>query len=230
MNVHDTSVTEDLCSTQCSTQCSVESNTIACPACGIDFTPMRSNQRYCSRCCQSHASRGSRERENLQRSAYESERAQRLKEMLYTVPPRERLGVMRDILSYIPSDGSLRNILTRPEFLSDAPFSNGRGQMNIAKAADAYAKKFFGVSIRTYVRMARKGETPMPVEIIHSCDAPAVPNLRRKLTREDVKCWHKPLKSTPRGDTERFTIRPTREDFERVNAIVIETQQKVDAA
>ncbi|WP_342070563.1 hypothetical protein [Yoonia algicola] len=135
-----------------------ENKTTECPACTSVFMPKRTNQRYCSRGCQSHASRGNRNIENRQRSWQHYERADRLKEMLYSTPPQERLGMMKHILEFIPHDAGLRNILTDPELHMQPPKRDSR--MNIAKAANAYTQKFFGLSIKRYIKAVRAGEVP----------------------------------------------------------------------
>jgi hypothetical protein len=141
--------------------------------------------------------------------------------MLYSAPPNERLGIMKDILDAAEHDGSLRNILTWPILLADRMGSAGRGQSNIAKAADAYTKKFFGVSITAYIRGVRKGLRPLPIEIDRSSKPGPVPRLKTRLHSGNVKCIHKPL---PKG-----TPIVTTEDYERVDRLVLEAQARVDA-
>ena len=139
-----------------------KSDTKECPACGTSFKPKRSNQTYCSRPCQRKTSRnsarGDRSAENKQRSWKHYERSARLKEMIYSTPPQERLGMMQHILSFIPHDAGLRNILTDPELHGMPPRADSR--MNIAKAANAYTQKFFGLSIRRYIKAVRAGTEP----------------------------------------------------------------------
>jgi hypothetical protein len=133
-------------------------NTVECPGCCTPFTPKRSNQKFCSRGCQRNAARGSRKAENKERSWKHYERAQRLAEMVYSTPPQERLGVMKHILSFIPQDAGLRNILTDPELHMEPPRADNR--MNIAKAANAYTQRFYGLSIRKYMSAIRDGKQP----------------------------------------------------------------------
>lgn len=135
-----------------------EARTIECPGCTTSFTPQRLNQSYCSRACQKNASRGNRRVENRERSRRHYERAQRLAEMVYSASPQERLGVMKHILEFIPSDAGLRNILTDPEIHMQPPRADCR--MNIAKAANAYTKKFYGLSIKRYMAAVRSGREP----------------------------------------------------------------------
>lgn len=214
---------------------SASMNDTECPACSKYFTPARSNQLYCSRDCQKkstrNASRVFRHLENFARDELEAVRARDLWDILYKTPPDERLGVMKDILEAAHHDGGLRNILTRPELLSDGPYSAGRGRMNIAKAADAYCKKFLQMSVRSYIRHVRAELTgkvePLGVNIEIAKDkqrrhgGPA-PQLRPKLTKKNVKCIHKAL---PEDDTENTA----EADFERVSRICEEEQARVDA-
>lgn len=139
-----------------------EDGTIDCPGCSTAFMPKRSNQKFCSRDCQHRASRnssrGSRSAENRERSWRHYERVHRLTEMVYTTPPQERLGMMKHILEFIPHDAGLRNILTDPELHMQPPRTDGR--MNIAKAANAYTQKFYGLSIKRYIKAIRSGQEP----------------------------------------------------------------------
>lgn len=132
---------------------------IQCPTCDAEFTPRRKNQMYCSDSCRKrksrHAARGSRSSENARLSYEHYERAQRLEEMIYTTAPQARLGMMKSILSHILHDAGLRRILTDPVLLREPPRADDH--KNITKAASAYTKKFFGVSIRTYIEQAKAG-------------------------------------------------------------------------
>lgn len=174
-------------------------NDAVCPKCSTEFTPKRTNQIYCARTCQKaatrHTARGNRSRENTDRSLRHFERSQRLFEMIFTTPPSDRLGTMQYILSFIPVDSGLRNILTDPGLLSERPRVDGR--KNIAKAADAYTKKFYGVSISTYVRKARTGAELEGVPVTATEVVQPIPKLRPVLTKDNVRCIHKPLASGP---------------------------------
>lgn len=140
-----------------------ETGTTDCPVCSTAFIPQRANQKYCNRACQKNASRGSRKIENRERSWRHYKRAHDLFEMIYTVAPQERLGVMKHILGFIPTDAGLRNILTDPELLQQPP--RGDGRMNIAKAANAYTQMFYGISIKRYIRAVRDGHEPEAVPL-----------------------------------------------------------------
>lgn len=138
-----------------------------CPKCNLRFEPKRSNQKYCSDQCRKNAARGNRDIENKKRNSQHFERAKRVRETVYAVAPKHRLGVMRDILQRLPEDGNLRNILTDPALLSESPRADNR--MNIAQAASAYTKTFFGVSITTYVRKIRRGEEVQGIPVQRIC-------------------------------------------------------------
>lgn len=158
-----------------------------CSACELDFTPKRSNQIYCSRGCQMNASRGNRSAANRERTRKHYERAARLKQMVYSAPPNERLGVMKDILEAIPHDAGLRNILTDPELLREPPRPDNR--LNVAKAAHAYVRKFFGLSIRPYIKAVMTGEEP---EGIPLQPQPATQVYSAKTPKGPIHAWPKP--------------------------------------
>lgn len=140
-----------------------EKDTVACPSCGTAYTPKRSNQRYCSRSCQKNASRDSRKVENKHRSRQHYERASRLTEMIYSTPPQERGAMMEHILSFIPHDAGLRNILTDPELHMKPPRADNR--LNISKAANAYTQKFFGLSIKRYIASVQSPNEPAGIPV-----------------------------------------------------------------
>lgn len=142
-------------------------DTSQCPACGTSFMRKRSNQAYCSRPCQRKTSRnsarGDRCAENKQRSWKHYDRAARLTEMIYSTPPQERLGMMQHILSFIPHDAGLRNILTDLELHKEPPRADNR--KNITKAANAYTQKFFGLTIRRYINAVQAGTEPKSIPL-----------------------------------------------------------------
>ncbi len=139
---------------------SLHGNLKACARCSHTFEPRRSDQKYCSVKCKKAGSkntaRGDRALENKRRSRTHYERARDLEQMVYSVAPSERLGGMRHILSYVPVDAGLRNILCDPKLLSEQPRVSGR--KNIAQAASRYTRKFYGLSIQTYVQRVQAGD------------------------------------------------------------------------
>jgi hypothetical protein len=132
--------------------------------------------------------------------------------MIYAAPPQQRLGVMQRILSFIPTDGGLRNILTDPELHKEPPRADNR--MNITKAANAYTQKFFGLSVVSYVKRIRKGEAVEPIEVRREVDHRPAPRLRPRLTANNVRCWHRPLGEGPHNASQ------VAADYARLDAIV----------
>jgi len=129
-----------------------------CPGCGKAFTRKRTNQRYCTPPCQKattrHASRGPRaggsSPEVQRRNTVHYTRARWLGHDLYLHQPSERLGFMATVIEAARArDGQLRSILTDPVLLKEQPRADGR--INIAKAANAYCRKFWGQGIRAVV-------------------------------------------------------------------------------
>ncbi|WP_146134890.1 hypothetical protein [Donghicola tyrosinivorans] len=77
-----------------------------------------------------------------------------MEELIYSTIPNERLGVMKSILDHCLHDACLRRILTDPLLLNEEPTEYSY-RKNIAKAASTYTRKFFGVSIKTYIHQAQ---------------------------------------------------------------------------
>ncbi len=110
-----------------------------------------------------NASRGNRNAANRERTWKHYERATRIQQLIYLAPPNERLGVMKDILSAIPRDAGLRNILTDPKLLREEPRRDNR--LNVAKAAHAYVRLFFGLSIKPYIKVVMAGREPVGIPL-----------------------------------------------------------------
>ncbi|SFR39186.1 hypothetical protein SAMN04488002_1149 [Litoreibacter janthinus] len=98
-------------------------------------------------------------------------RATDLSRMIYSAAPFQRLGAMKDILGHVPHDSGLRRILTDPSLLKEPPRPDNR--LNIAKAASAYTKKFFGVSIVTYIKQVKEGAVNEEFVILRACPVAA---------------------------------------------------------
>lgn len=162
------------------------SNLKSCPKCSQDFSPKRSNQKYCSDACRKNATRGSRKPENKNRTIHHYARASDLEHMVYSVPPSDRLGMMKHILEYVPHDAGLRNILSDPKLLREEPRKSGR--KNISQAASAYTRKFFGLSIQTYMQKTTVGEKIEGIEVSRKVDLGPIPNIKHKITKP--RCWH----------------------------------------
>jgi hypothetical protein len=83
------------------------------------------------------------------------DRASVLAEMIYSAARNVRLVVMKDILDRVPHDAGLRRILTDPNLHKELQRVNGR--LNIARAANAYTKRCYRVSISTYIKQVKAG-------------------------------------------------------------------------
>lgn len=166
---------------------------ITCPVCTINFVPKRSNQKYCAKSCQNNASRDSREHEYIARNKMHYIRARDLAELVYSAPVNQRLGIMKNILEAAREhDATLRNILTDPTFLKashdDKYLFHRRAPgsyKTISQAANAYCKKFYGLSVQKYLRDGFEGEH----EVTRKVDFGSVPRLKPKVMLK-AKCWH----------------------------------------
>lgn len=158
---------------------------IICPTCNCSFEPKRSNQIYCAEPCQKNASRGSREVEAKVRNKLHYRRALDLAEAVYTAPIDQRLGIMKNILEAARDhDAVLRNILRYPPFLAASPDDKNLfhrrapgSYRTISQAADAYCRKFFGLSVADYLRDGFEGEH----EVTRKVDFGSVPRLKPKV-------------------------------------------------
>lgn len=166
---------------------------IICPTCNNSFEPKRSNQTYCAKSCQKNASRGNRDVEANARNKLHYRRALDLAELIYTAPIDQRLDIMKTILDAARDhDAVLRNILRYPDFLGASPEDRylfhrraPGSYRTISQAANAYCRKFFGLSVGNYLRNGFEGEH----EVVRKVDFGSVPRLNPKVMRK-TKCWH----------------------------------------
>jgi hypothetical protein len=173
--------------------CMPADTAIICPTCKSSFEPKRSNQIYCAKSCQNNASRGTRQIEANARNRLHYRRALDLAELVYTAPIDQRLGIMKTILEAARDhDAVLRNILRYPGFLKASPEDRylfhrraPGSYRTISQAANAYCRKFFGLSVADYLKDGFEGEH----EVTHKVDFGSVPRLKPKVMRE-AKCWH----------------------------------------
>lgn len=163
-----------------------------CPKCGVQFQPRRRNQRFCDRECQrvatKHSARGSRAVENDQRNRDHYERAARLCYDFNRMAPWKRPAYLsRLIVAAKDGNAKLRNILTDPKLLGADrtspigklyPDSKNCDVLNIAKEANAYCRKQWGIGIKAaigttanlppaYVIEESEGELIGPVKEIY---------------------------------------------------------------
>lgn len=199
-----------------------------CPKCQTEFAPKRSNQKYCSDACRKNGTRGSRKAEDWRANEEHHARVHALTEMIYSVPVSERLGVMQHILSHVSTDAGLRRVLTDPKLLREPP--RGDGRMNIAKAANAYTKKFFGVSIKAYIEQTREGTLNEAFPVTRGVDHGSVPRLK---PMRKAKCWHRPVVARDQDEVDQPSRRRDAQHSElareMADAAVKRAQDRVDA-
>jgi len=142
----------------------------SCPTCAMLYVPRRTNQRYCKRACQKNATRGPQvteaSGEAKRRAIMHNDLARRLAERLYSMPPRERLGFIAEVVETARgASGPLRNVVTDTRLIRAKPedkrlFYRRSPQVyrTIAQAADAYCRKFWGRGVATVVH----GRCPEP--------------------------------------------------------------------
>jgi hypothetical protein len=147
-----------------------------CPQCGASFE-LRSNKRFCSPTCRKlYSQQQARSERPANASSSPSIRreqgelfdlAMRMAERLYTLPPGERLGYLKDVVDLARSGRcpKLRKILTFPNLLY--PDRENKGLFwrrspstycTISQAADRYCWKFWGAGVADVV----KGIAPEP--------------------------------------------------------------------
>ncbi len=100
-----------------------------CPACGNEFTKSRKDQKYCCANCRKRSSKRKSRKEASDKGLrnYEAERANlerydllmKLTENLWTRPPEERLGYVKELIDYarLKEGGSCQSILTNRYYL-----------------------------------------------------------------------------------------------------------------
>ena len=141
-----------------------------CPQCGVSF-PFRSNKRFCSPTCRKlHSQRELRAKSpaiadnsrDIQREQMECfDLAMRMAEHLYTLPPAERFGYIKDIVDLGRSGECprVRKILTFPNLLYPDPCRKHlfwrrcpSTHLTISQAADRYCRHFWKASVVDVVR------------------------------------------------------------------------------
>ena len=134
-----------------------------CPQCSSAVTG-RPNKIFCMPNCRKRHSEPTRNsyisptkrREN--REFFD--RALRLGEELYAVPPNQRLGFMKDLIDHarLGEDAQLRDILSNYVLLRPHPYydthlfpKHSRAYCTIAQAASNYCKKFWKADVKLVV-------------------------------------------------------------------------------
>lgn len=159
-----------------------------CHHCKSSFRKRRKDQKYCSdRCRKDHHQKkvrsevpcNSKNSHRKRRSNLELfDSAKRLAEILYNLPPFERLGFMKELVDQAREGSSkLRGILTnavllKPDYHNRRLFYRGqpRVYLTIAQAAEAYCRYFWSASVAdvVYGRVSEPptGETPEAQNVV----------------------------------------------------------------
>ncbi|WP_435669654.1 hypothetical protein [Maritalea sp.] len=146
-----------------------------CPTCEAEFTPRRSNQKYCSENCRK-ANYQRKDRLTNPKNSWGSptkrydnrilfDRTMLMTEKLYSMKPSERLGYIKGLIDEARSGNSdLREILTNKYILGAGPeqmrlfWRQCRAYPNIVKCANSYCRKFWNAGVIDVV----KGIAPEP--------------------------------------------------------------------
>jgi len=134
-----------------------------CPKCQTKLKG-RPNKRFCSSNCRKSASKLKQNSQTSKSKRQENtrlfERAQRLAELLYSIPPSKRLGFMKDLIDVAKSgnDNHLRLVLTNYMLLHPHPINDdylfhreSHTFCTIAQAANNYCKRFWKADVKKVV-------------------------------------------------------------------------------
>ena len=134
-----------------------------CPHCGHTFK-YRTNKKFCSDNCRKRNNEGTNNsflRKTKRRdNAMLFDRAMRLAEGLYTLPPIQRLGFVKDLIDVARQgeDAQLRDILSNHRLLHPNPktethlfYRGSRNYRTIAQVASNYCKMFWKANVRDVV-------------------------------------------------------------------------------
>lgn len=134
-----------------------------CPTCGKGFVPRRKDARFCRPLCQQKSSRGPRtikdSHAERDRNRRHYSRARELADDLYSLPPGQRLGYMRELIAAAREGNTdLRAILTDKAVMCGSSRYTPKGRLTIAQAADRYCRAFWGHDVKAVVY----GKAPEP--------------------------------------------------------------------
>lgn len=153
-----------------------------CENCGQSFTRKRKDKRFCSEHCRKDKfqkkdrkinPRNSKQSNTKRRENEEIfDKSKRLSEQLYSLPPSERLGYLKDLIDLARrGETKLRSLLTNKYLLSAGvdeawlfPRRCPRSYRTISQAANSYCIRFWNASIHKVVR--KQIEEPETGEIL----------------------------------------------------------------
>lgn len=140
---------------------------VACPGCGVAFTPKRKNQSYCEPPCQKrttrNAARGSRNATDSQEVRHTKRRNRGrlfwLNETFYCTPPGERLGLLMAWLNKARGGNThLSIVLANPAFFAPpkdqrrkVSFRRSRAYPPVPFLADRLCRRLLGCRVWQWV-------------------------------------------------------------------------------
>ena len=135
------------------------SKALFCCVCGATIQSQRSTKKYCSANCRQKATRNQQNSASSKTKARTNaeffDRAKRLAEELYTLPPEKRLGFMQRLIAEARAGNTkLREVLTNQELLRPNPIEEKhlfhRSEptfCTIAQAAQYYCKRYWRANV-----------------------------------------------------------------------------------
>ena len=134
-----------------------------CPQCSSEVTG-RPDKTFCTPNCRKRHSEPTRNSHSSPTKRRENreffDRALRLSEELYSIPPNQRLGFMKDLIDHarLGEDRQIQDILTNYVLLHPNPYQDfhlfpkrSRSYCTIAQAASNYCKRFWRKDVRLVV-------------------------------------------------------------------------------
>ena len=135
------------------------SEALFCCVCGTTIQSQRTTKKYCSANCRKKANRNQQYSASSTTKARTNaeffDRAKRLAEVLYTLPPEKRLGFMQQLIGEARAGNTkLREVLTSQKLLRPNPIEEKHlfhrsdpAYCTIAQAAQYYCKRFWKANV-----------------------------------------------------------------------------------
>ena len=135
------------------------SEALFCCVCGTTIRSQRTTKKYCSANCRQKANRNQQNSASSTTKARTNaeffDRAKRLAEVLYTLPPEKRLGFMQQLIGEARAGNTkLREVLTNQKLLRPNPIEEKHlfhrsdpAYCTIAQAAQYYCKRFWKANV-----------------------------------------------------------------------------------
>ena len=135
------------------------SEALFCCVCGTTIQSQRTRKKYCSANCRQKANRNQQNSASSTTKARTNaeffDRAKRLAEVLYTLPPEKRLGFMQQLIGEARAGNTkLREVLTNQKLLRPNPieekhlfYRSDPAYCTIAHAAQYYCKRFWKANV-----------------------------------------------------------------------------------